>query len=75
MKDVLPLNTSGNLILRGTRVVVPKTHKDVKSSLHVKAIKVLWNQVAATREGLVSEHRQAVGERGKDVCRLSNRHS
>ena len=63
------------LFSAGPALLSRKHYKDDLSGLDVKAIKGLQNQVAATRKGLVSEHRQAGREHGKDVNRLSNRHS
>ena len=69
MKDVLPLNTTGNLIIRRSHVVVPKTLQRRAVELAREGLKGFYNQVAATKEGLVSEHRQAGrehGNKGKD---------
>ena len=53
MKDVLPLNTSGNLILRGTRVVAPKT-------LQRHAVKLTYED----HQGLVKPSRCCRGKFG-----------
>ena len=63
VKDELSESASGNLILRGTRLVIPKSLREHVINLAHEG----EDEVTIARESLVSKHQQAGRRQGQVV--------